>query len=207
MMRDLQASKRARLALLVLLGLLATAAPSANADTILRFEIDPDASSITYDCLSACDSGPFAISGRFELHLLDPYVVDLGYGNARLSDESVATGNLPEPFHFPSYYAELDGAQLRGDADGCSWPGPPGVSGLCLSSGFFDTFSGTFDGSLLRMTGVDYLGAHRSPNYAFEIVASVVPEPSSAILGAAAIWLAAMLQGTRRSGGGAFRLY
>ena len=177
-------------AALLLLGLAVALPISAAADTFFTLEIDPDSSSFSQSCLSGCDPGPFAITGRFELRILDQ---GWGYGNLRLSNESVATETLTDPFNFPSFFAELIGQDVRGSADACDWPGISG-SGLCISSGFLDSFSGSFDGATLHITGIDHLSLHRRPSYNYEIVATVIPEPSSVTLTASGILMLALLR-------------
>jgi hypothetical protein len=183
-------------ALLLTLGLVVALASRASADTIFVLQIDPGASTLTYLCPSPCSSESFSISGEFELHLLDPDLVTLGYGNARLYNQTVAAGSQSIPFQFPSYPTELDGTQLRGDANECSWPGPPGSSGVCVSTGFFPTFSGTFDGDHLHITGFDPVEvgpiAPRGTGYSYDIHAALVPEPTSLILAACGLFAGAM---------------
>ena len=156
----------------------------ASADSVFLLEIDSDQSEITQNCLSTCEPGPFFIGGRFQLEIRDQ---DLGFGNLDLVDVSVATEALAPAFAFPAIDAALEGLELTGDADYCSWPGSG--SGTCISSGRFDRFSGTFDGSSLEINGIDYQTLHNKPSYSYTIVANVVPEPSSTLLGAMALFV------------------
>ncbi len=168
---------------------IAVASSPARADSTFLLEIDSDQSAITQNCLSGCGQGepgrgPFFIEGQFELTVRDH---DLGFGNVDLVDVSVETEALDPAFTFPAIDAALDGVNLTGDADYCSWPGSG--SGTCISSGRFDRFSGTFDGSFLQVTGIDYQTLHNKPSYSYTIVANLVPEPSSTGLGAMALFV------------------
>ncbi len=154
------------------------------ASTTYMLRIDAASSSLSYS-----DASRYGISGLFKMVVLDAsagtvadgiYFPD-GSGNMRLVDVSVTTDPLPDTaLSFPAYYAELAGGNIRGDANYCGWPGTPG--GTCLSAGASDSFGGTFDGQLLSLTGVDYLGLHRSPNHTFRIAAQVVPLPGTSLL-------------------------
>ena len=163
-----------------------TFALPASADSVFLLEIDSDQSEITQNCLSGCGQGepgrgPFFIEGQFELTVRDH---DLGFGNVDLVDVSVETEALDPAFAFPAIDAALEGEELTGDADPCEWPG----SGTCTSIGHLDSFSGTFDGSFLQVTGIDYQTLHNKPSYSYTIVANLVPEPSSTGLGAMALF-------------------
>jgi hypothetical protein len=185
-----------RLTALCLSASIAFVAATASADTILRLEVDPAASSLTYSCTSPCEGGTFTLSGNFALQLFDPMHAAEGYGNASLQNLTVeANGILPVPVGFATF-ASLGDGEIEGNNDLCSWPGPPGSSGVCVVSGRIATFSGTFDGEVLRITGYEPLSWGLPPkfdfsSYHYEIVANVVPEPSLSIVGICSLLLVA----------------
>jgi len=180
-----------RAALAAGIAVASSLAPTARGDSTFLLEIDSEQSAITQNCLSGCGQGepgrgPFFIEGQFELTVRDH---DLGFGNVDLVDVSVETEALDPAFAFPEIDAALEGEELTGDADPCEWPGSGIEHGTCSSAGHFDQFAGTFDGSFLEITGIDYQTLHNKPSYSYTIVANVVPEPSSTGLGAMALFV------------------
>ena len=152
------------------------------ADTIKTLRINSDLSNIFY----SGNTFTYNLSGTFDMHFLEtpPPTPGITFpalpGNLRLENDNITTDTLPDiDFTFPRYISEISGTDVIGDANFCRWETTPGT---CISSGFQDDFTGTFDGHTLIITGIDHLSLHRSPNYTYTITATVVPLPGSFIL-------------------------
>lgn len=197
---------------------LSSAATSAHAIVV---NIDPTQSSVTYtpggfsfcDPEGNCGSLPspqtFTLSGSFNVtretvsypiwsdpsSVFERDEIQLGY-LAVDSGGATALG-----FSFPTYRGVLSGFAFTASEDICSFLPS---SGSCFSFGPFGNFSGTFDGTTLSMSGIDYAGNFFPDLFSFTIVARTanpmnVPEPSTLVcVAASAIGLVAA--GRRRRG-------
>jgi len=178
-------------ALLAAAVLVGVAASEAHAVTL---RIDPAHSSVTYDShVLICDPffncGPvvpqtFALSGRFDATLqresfpvsFFPELSAIELDIIRFSAIDVDAGGAATlGFTFPTYPGVVDGPAFGGNENPCSLFFLQGSS--CFSIGAFGNFSGTFDGTVLTMNGVDpvsFLDA-----FTFTLVATA--EPPSAV--------------------------
>lgn len=171
---------------------IAAAATSAHAITL---DLDPSQSSVTYTPggfsfggNGATVPGPqtFTLSGSFNLRQetvpitisFDPITI---FEREQIKFDAIdvtSGGAEAAGFAFPSYLAVLTGQVFNGNEDPCTWfPS----TGSCFSTGSFGSYSGTFDGMTLSMTGTDYLGDSFPSTFNFTVVARVasVPEPST----------------------------
>lgn len=155
------------IALILLLGIYS----SANASMSYTLQIDSTHSSIQYSENSATE---YEISGQFNLISSDNGFI-WSRDNLRLINISTSTDQLPNvTFSFPYFCANLSGNTVYGSRNDCEWIDR---SGSCVSSGRFDNFSGTFNGTTLTLSGIDYLSMHSTPFYSYQITAQVLPSP------------------------------
>lgn len=192
---------------------LGTAAFSAHA---LTLNIDATQSSVTYtpggfilcdpdgNCGTLPEPQSFALSGSFDVVeevvpitvWFDPLTT---IDERRLRFESIAVdsgGAAALGFVFPSYFAVVNGTDFAGSDGGCNVMTSPGS---CWSMGQFGSFAGSFNGTLLSMTGTDPVGDSFFPStFSFTVVAHVaeaasVPEPGTlACLALGALGLGAL---------------
>lgn len=180
------------------LTLLGTAAPPAYA---INLVIDSSLSSVTYtpggftfcdpsgNCNPPSQPQTFAMSGGFALVQETVFVTTSfipldGYDREQIRFESVAVdsgGAAALGFSFPNYFAVLTGELFAANEDPCTWfPS----TGSCFSMGSFGNYSGSFDGTTLSMSGIDYAGDFFPSSFSFTLVArgedpASVPEPGT----------------------------
>ncbi|MBK7900749.1 MAG: PEP-CTERM sorting domain-containing protein [Azonexus sp.] len=186
MKSSIRKSIRAALSGVVVL-LLSVATSGANAVVV---NIDPSQSSVTYtpsgfticdpfgNCSVSAQPQTFALSGSFNVRQDRVFVVTSffpldGYERDQIQFDSLAVdsgGAAALGFEFPTYLSVLLGATFQGSEDYCTWfPS----TGACTSMGWFGEYSGTFDGSTLSMTGLDYAGDFLPSTFSFTLVARV----------------------------------
>lgn len=142
------------------------------------FRIDPQASFVAYETWLHFggeyeDTVPRPIAGGFRMVVDDA----MGYPNLRFENVKVSTPQLPYGnFDFPNYFARYDGPDLSGTEDICRWFIG---SGLCDAMGNVGSFTGSFDGTNLTMSGVDPITEFSS--YLYTIHATAAPDPATAV--------------------------
>jgi hypothetical protein len=164
------------------------------------FFIDSSASSFQYDSWWGEGGGPsHPLWGSFRMVVSDdPYFSYYGSPNLTFDNVKVGYPLLPQgPFTFPDSYARYDGPELFGDNNMCNWRAP-GESGSCWSIGNFSSFTGTFDGSILTLTGSSPVDWYSSYIYSIRAEAtpydlSQVPEPATVSLLALGVILAGLM--------------
>lgn len=167
--------------------MLSVATNGANAVVV---NIDPSLSSVTYtpsgfticdpfgNCSVSAQPQTFALSGSFNVRQDRVFVVTSffpldGYERDQIQFDSLAVdsgGAAALGFDFPTYLSVLLGTAFQGSEDSCTWFPSTGV---CTSMGWFGGYSGTFDGSTLSMTGLDYAGDFIPSTFSFALVARV----------------------------------
>lgn len=196
---------------------LGAAATSAHA---LTLTIDPSQSSVTYTPGGFTFGGPdgdggltfptaqtFALSGRFDLRQetvpitlwFDPLTI---VNREEIRFEAIAVdsgGAATAGFTFPTYSAVLTGQDFAASEDPCTWfPS----TGSCTSMGSFGSYAGSFDGTTLSMSGIDYAGdLFSSSRFDFTVVARVATVPEPGTLACLAIGALALGVARRRRGG------
>jgi len=141
------------------------------------FQITPQTSSVAYEPMlhvigvpEDTDSRP--IRGGFRMIVDDAW----GFPNLRFEDVHITTPQLSYGnFDFPDYLSRYNGPDFSGTDNICTWFG----SGFCMTSGNIASFSGTFDGTNLMMSGNDPIDFFSS--YLYTIHASAAPDPSIAV--------------------------
>jgi len=172
--------------ILSLLVLLLTLGPSAGSAATLR--IDPNLSVVHTTFWTpyamalevADDIVDLNIAGTFEV-----LVQEDGLMNFRNIDV-ITTTQSDRTFTFPEYPGLYYGPSFAGSEDDCFlFFSYYQFSGSCWSAGNFGSYTGTFDGQTLHMTGGKdgwFTTSSQTNSFIYDITAYVVPIPGAFIL-------------------------